>query len=237
MNGAGPSPIMPGGGVARRPLHLVVMADCSGGMAGQKMQALNYAVAAMLPQLVEWEDEQLQARVLVRVLGFATEPRWHVAEPTPVAALRWKPLHAVEHGWTNMGPAFRTVAEVLSPGRLERQALRPAILLVTDGLPTDPPGGFDAGLDALLAQPAGRAALRLAIAIGARASSPYLERFIGDPAVPVLVADRTDEIADRLIVASIAMTRMSEGGADRAILAGQLLGAPARPAEGEETIV
>lgn len=215
--------VMPGGGIARRPLHLIVLADCSGGMAGQKMQALNYAIAAMLPRLAEWEEEQLQARLLVRVLGFATEPRWHVAEPTPVAALRWAPLRAVEHGWTNMAPAFRAVASVLRPDRLEPQALRPVLLLVTDGLPTDPPGEFDDGLDALLAERAGRAALRLAIAIGAGASSEHLTRFIGDPDVPVIVAGRSDEIAERLVAASIAFTRMSQGGADRAGLAHRLL--------------
>src|SRR5208282_899522 len=36
--------LMPGGGVARRPLHFIVMADCSGSMKGEKMQALNYAL-------------------------------------------------------------------------------------------------------------------------------------------------------------------------------------------------
>lgn len=215
--------LMPGGGVARRPLHFIIMADCSGGMAGEKIQSLNYAIAAMLPNLVEWEAEQLQARILVRVLAFATEPVWHVREPVPVSELRWKPLRAIEHGWTNMGPAFREVAKALGPDRLESRALRPAILLVTDGLPTDRPGGFDAGLGELLSFPAGRSSLRLAIAIGQRANSGFLDRFIGDPNVPVLIADHTEEIADRLVAASIAVSRMSESGADRESLAGQLL--------------
>ena len=44
--------LMPGGGVARRPLHFIVMADCSGSMKGEKMQALNYALRSMLPHLL-----------------------------------------------------------------------------------------------------------------------------------------------------------------------------------------
>jgi len=100
--------------------------------------------------------------------------------------------------------------------------LRPAILLVTDGLPTDPPGGFEAGLGLLLESVAGRSALRLAVAIGRDASSKPLDRF-RSPDVPVLVADGTDEIADRLVTASIAVSRMSEVGADRGALAEQLL--------------
>jgi hypothetical protein len=71
--------------------------------------------------------------------------------------------------------------------------------------------------------PAGRAALRLAIAIGRDADSEYLERFIADPRVPVLVAQNTDEIADRLVAASIAVSHMSEAGADLGTLVDQVL--------------
>ena len=56
---------MPGGGIARRPLHLIILADCSGGMKGEKIQALNYAIADMLPHLEEWEQDQEQAQVFV----------------------------------------------------------------------------------------------------------------------------------------------------------------------------
>jgi uncharacterized protein YegL len=215
--------LMPGGGVARRPLHFIVMADCSGSMKGEKMQALNYALRSMLPHLVDWERDQLQAQLLIRILAFATAPQWYVANPLPVAQLsaHWRNLEYTPMGRTNMGPAFRAVAEVLSPDRLERRALRPAILLVTDGLPTDPPGGFESGLAALMDTAAGRSALRLAVAIGRDANSEPLDRF-RSPEVPVLVADGTDEIADRLVTASIAVSRMSEIGADRGAVAEQL---------------
>jgi len=45
--------------------------------------------------------------------------------------------------------------------------------------------------------------------------------------VPVLAADSTDQIADRLVTASIALSRMSEVGVDRDALANQLLRSPA----------
>jgi hypothetical protein len=124
-----------------------------------------------------------------------------------------------------MGPAFALAAQELAPGRIERRALRPALLLITDGLATDPPGGFETGLSALMAQPAGKVALRLAIAIGRDAQSAALDRFIGDPGVPVLVADSTEDIADRLVV-SLAVSRMSEAGADRGTVARRLFGVP-----------
>ncbi len=187
------------------------------------MQALNFAIADMLSHLAEWERDQLRAQVLVRVLGFATVCQWHVKEPTPVQEVNWQPLQAVHHGWTNMGPAFREVAAAIGPGKLENRALNPAILLVTDGRPTDGPGEFDSGLEALTSFRAGHSALRLAMAIGRDADSEYLERFIGDPQVPVLVAENTDEIADRLVAVSIAVSHMSEGAADRGAMARQIL--------------
>lgn len=230
---------MPGGGISRRPLHFIIIADCSGGMKGEKIQALNFAIAGMMPHLAAWERDQEQAQVFIRAVAFATEPRWHVAEPVPVAEMRWKPLQPVPKGLTNMGPAFALVAEALAPGRLERRALRPALLLITDGLATDPPGGFDAGLSALMEQPAGRAAVRLSIAIGRDARSDALTRFIGNPTVPVLVADDTEDIADRLVAASLAVSRMSEAGADRSALARRLLGTEGVPADifNQDTII
>ncbi|MBV9205764.1 MAG: VWA domain-containing protein [Actinobacteria bacterium] len=224
MTAEAPPSRMPGGGVSRRPMHFIILADCSGGMKGEKIQALNFAIADMMPQLAAWERDQEQARVLVRAVAFATEPRWHIPDPVPVSKIRWKPLQPVPKGLTNMGPAFAMVAEALAPGRLERRALRPALLLITDGMSTDPPGALEAGLSALMSQPAGRAALRLSLAIGRDAQSDALEDFIGDPSVPVLVADNTEDIADRLVAASLALSKMSEVGADRSALARTLLG-------------
>jgi uncharacterized protein YegL len=225
--------LMPGGGVARRPLHFIVMADCSGSMKGEKMQALNYALRSMLPHLLSWEGDQLQAQLLIRVLAFATRPGWHVPDPTSLADLsaQWRDLEFVPRGLTNMGPAFQAIAEVLGPDQLERRALCPAILLITDGQPTDPPGGFESGLAALLGSAAGRSALRLAVAIGRDASSASLNRF-RSPDAPVLVAENIDDIVDRLVTASVAVSRMSEVGVDRGALAQRLLQAGPDPGAG-----
>jgi uncharacterized protein YegL len=186
--------LMPGGGVARRPLHFIVMADCSGSMKGEKMQALNYALRSMLPHLVAWERDQLQAQLLIRILRFATAPEWHIRHPLPIADLiaRWQNLEYVYQGRTNMGAAFREVAGVLGPDKLERRALRPAILLITDGLPTDPPGRFEAGLPELIGSAAGRASLRVAVAIGRDASSEPLNRF-RSPDAPILAPEHLDD--------------------------------------------
>jgi uncharacterized protein YegL len=153
----------------------------------------------------------------------------HVDKPTPVAELRWQPLEVVPRGQTNLEPALRLVADALSPGKLERRALRPAIILVTDGVPTDRPEALTSAFAALQATPAARAAVRLAVAIGRDARSEAPDRFISDPDVPVLVAENTDEIVDRLVAASIAVSRLSEVGSDRNAIVGSLFGAQVRP--------
>lgn len=230
--------IMPGGGISRRPLHILVVADCSGSMEGEKMQALNFAIANMLPHLAEWEQEQERAEVFVRVLSFADVPVWHVAEPVRAAQMRWKPLSAVPRGRTNLGPALQVIAEVLSPDHIERRALRPAVVLITDGLPTDRAEDLEAGFAAIEASTGARSAVRLAVAIGRNARSDALVRFIADPTIPVLVADNTDEIADQLVAASIAVSRLSEGGVDRGALVESLFGPAGEPNPFErETIV
>ena len=117
-----------------------------------------------------------------------------------------------------MGAGLRLMASVMTADQLERRALRPALLLITDGIATD---DYDAGLAELLATPGGAAALRVAIAIGPDAQSDQLAKF-ANADMPVLRADRTDEIPDMLMAVSIAVSRMSEVGADRHVLVEQL---------------
>src|SRR5260370_6614421 len=151
INSARTRSIMPGGGVARRPLHVILLADCSGSMTGAKIQALNFASGDMVQHFAAWEREQ-EKRILIRAIAFATEPRWHIAEPLPAAHMRWKALSVVPRGRTNMAPAFRMAAEALAADQ-SAKGLRPVLVLITDWLPTDEQPDFDAGLAALLSVP------------------------------------------------------------------------------------
>lgn len=212
--------IMPGGGIAKRPLHFIIAADGSWSMNGEKIQALNYSIATMLPQLAAWERAQENAQVLVRAIKFDNRATWHIEEPTPVGQVRWTPLRCEPRALTHMGAGLRLMASALTAERLERRALRPALILITDGISTD---DFDSALAELLATPGGAAAMRIAVAIGPDARPEQLAKF-SDPSVPVLHADRAEEIPDLLMAVSIAVSRMSEVGADRAVLTEQLRG-------------
>ncbi len=195
---------MPGGGVARRPLHVILLADCSGSMQGPKIKALNFAIGDMIQHFAAWEREQ-EKRILIRAVAFADEPRWHIAEPMPAATMQWKELSAALHGRTNMAPAFRMVASALVSDQASR-GLRPVLVLITDGLPTDRPEDYDAALAELVAVPAARDAMRIAVAIGGTARSDALSKFIGNSSLPILVAANVEQIADQLHRASLWVT-------------------------------
>jgi uncharacterized protein YegL len=213
--------IMPGGGIASRPFHLIIAADRSHSMVGARMQSLNFAVATMLPILREWEDRQEEATLLVRVLQFGTSVGWHVERPTPLAELEWRPISVdkEEPYRTAMGEALTVLARTLDS--MESRAMVPAVLLITDGNPTD---DFDAGLAALMGTRAGRSAIRLALAVGNDVDEDCLTRFIANPGIPVLHGDSPEEITDRLRAVAFSVTRMSETGADREAIAQSVLG-------------
>ena len=103
--------------LSNRPLHFIYICDCSGSMEAQgKIQALNQAIRQSLPGMVAVARENPEARVLVRAVRFADRAAWHIAEPTPVEALRWEDLRA--GGVTAMGEALELVAaELRSPDR------------------------------------------------------------------------------------------------------------------------
>src|SRR5687768_2541313 len=109
---------MPGGGVAKRPLHFFILADCSGSMAASgKIQALNVAVGELLPHLEDVSQENVHAQILVRALSFSTGCTWHVATPTAPADLQWKPLRA--QGTTDLGAALKDLSGQLSSPPME----------------------------------------------------------------------------------------------------------------------
>lgn len=161
--------------LASRPLHFIYLCDCSGSMAARgKIQALNQAIRQSLPGMVEVARQNPEARLRVRAASFADRAAWHVADPMPVAGLQWDDLQA--GGATAMGEALRLVAAALKSPPMEERALPPVLVLISDGQPTD---DFDGGLRALLREPWGQKAVRLAIAMGHDADLEVLQQFIG----------------------------------------------------------
>jgi len=188
----------PGGRLASRPLHFIWILDCSGSMKTDgKIQALNTAIREALPHIRAAANQNPEAEVLLRAITFSSGAQWHVAQPTPVEEFRWVDLTAEGH--TDLGKALNMVADEMMIPPMPQTALPPALVLISDGQPTD---DYGTGLKALMATPWGQRSVRLAIAIGQDASYGTLQRFIGNDELQPLHADSPEAIVEALRFAS-----------------------------------
>ena len=195
----------PGSTLAARPLHFFVLADCSGSMASDgKMQALNNAIREMLPHLVDVASQNPHARMLVRAIAFSTGARWHIEQPTPVEELRWDDL--VPEGYTDLGAALDLLAPQLRVPPMEERALPPAVLLISDGMPTD---DHKLALGRFLDEPMGRHAVRMAVGIGRDADIEVLDRFMGGSEVGPLTANNPEQLVQMIRWASTHASRIA----------------------------
>ncbi len=205
-----------GGALQRKPLHFIFVLDVSGSMLrGGRIQALNNAMAEVIPHLRDEARANPHAELLVRVLAFATETTWIVEEPTPIDQLHWERLPATPKGFTELGSALSVLARSLRDMDSGASGYPPAIILVSDGRPTDSAGiSFADGLQEVLDERWGAAAVRLALGVGRDADMHSLRRFIGNEDVPLLRADNPQQLVDYIVWASKAAGR----GASRPVL-------------------
>ena len=201
----------PGGELATRPLHFIWLADCSGSMGQDgKIQALNNAVREAVPHMQKVADENPNAHVLVRAVKFSNGAQWHISQPTPVADFKWADLTA--GGTTDMGKALTMVAEQLKIPPMTDRALPPVLVLISDGQPTD---NFAKGLAALMDQPWGKKAVRIAIAIGEDADLDVLQQFIGHPEIQPLQANNPEALVRYIRWVSTAVLQAASSPASQ----------------------
>ncbi len=202
----------PGGELATRPLHFIWIADCSGSMAVDgKVQSLNYAIRNAIPDMRKVADENPNAEVLVRAIRFSSGAQWHISQPTPVADFEWTDLTA--DGVTDMGKALSMVADQLKIPPMTDRALPPVLVLISDGQPTD---DFKSGLKALMDQPWGKKAVRIAIAIGEDADDEVLQEFIGHPELKPLQANNSESLVKYIKWVSTAVLKSASSPASQA---------------------
>lgn len=184
---------MPGGAMATRPLHFIWIADCSGSMSGDKIEALNNAIRESIPHMRDVADENVNADVLVRAIKFSDGAQWHISQPTSVRDFKWVDLSA--GGVTDMGKALSMVAEQLRIPPMTDRALPPVLVLISDGQPTD---DFKGGVKALMSEPWGLKAVRIGIAIGEDADHECLQQFIGNSELKPLQANNPEALVKQI---------------------------------------
>jgi uncharacterized protein YegL len=165
-----------GGALSARPLQFIWLADCSGSMSGKKIEALNFGIREAIQPMREVADENPNAKVMVRAIKFSNGAQWHISQSVEIHDFRWLDLSA--DGVTDMGKALQLAADALKTENMPERGLPPVLVLLSDGQPTD---DFSRGLKALMSQPWGSKAVRIAIAIGDDADLECLQKFIGHP--------------------------------------------------------
>jgi len=158
-----------------------------------KIKTLNFAIREAIPHMRRVANANPNARILVRAVKFSDGAQWHISQPTPVEVFEWGDLTA--EGETDMGKALSVVADELRMPPMDQRGLPPVLVLVSDGMPTDDFAGW---LKALLAEPWGRKAVRISIAIGRDADIKVLERFMGHPELKPLRANNPESLVDMI---------------------------------------
>jgi uncharacterized protein YegL len=224
----------PGGELATRPLHFIWMADCSGSMAVDgKIQSLNTAIKEAIPNMQAVADENPNAQVLVRAVKFSDGAQWHVSRPTDIAEFKWDDLQA--GGVTAMGRALTIVADQLRIPPMTERALPPVLVLISDGQPTD---DFSGGLQALMNEPWGRKAVRVAIAIGEDADHEVLKQFIANPELEPLQANNPESLIKyiRWVSTAVLKSASSPASQSHSPAAGLHVPIPAVPDAGPSSV-
>lgn len=198
----------PGGEMASRPLHFIWILDCSGSMAGAKIQQLNFAIRECLPAMQEEARQNPECQMFVRVLTFSSGARWHVGQPTPVADFKWTDVQT--DGVTDMGRAMELLADALSVEAMGERALPPVLVLISDGQPTD---NFAGGLMKLMDNQWAKKAVRIAIGLGDDADDDVLNRFIAHPEFKALRADNAPTLVKYIKWTSTAVIKSASSPA------------------------
>jgi uncharacterized protein YegL len=93
---------------------------------------------------------------------------------------------------------------------MNSRALPPVLVLISDGQPTD---DYLSGLKALLQQPWGQKAVRIAISIGRDADLDVLQQFIGHPQLKPLRANNPEALVRQIKWASTAVLKAASAPA------------------------
>lgn len=182
-----------------RPLPIFILADTSGSMRGEKINALNLALREMLHALNDADDIRGKFQISVLAFGGAVQLVQPLAD---VNGLKLSEL--TPSGNTPMGQAFETVMEMIENREVvSSRAYTPTIVLISDGIPTDcseemyrSKKYFDwKPLQALHSGERSSKCQRLALGIGEDADTEMLKAFIDHPEVPVIKAKDASGIA------------------------------------------
>lgn len=188
-----------------RPLPVIILADTSGSMSQDgKIEALNTALSDMIAAFAE--EKEGRAEIQLAIITFGEAAQLH-NDLTPATNLSLAPLRA--YGRTPMGAAFDCARELIEDrARIPSRAYSPAIVLVSDGQPTDGTA-WEEALSRLLSADRAKKAQRFALGIGADADVAVLRRFLANPESKVYGAADARQIRNFFNFVTMSVTTRS----------------------------
>lgn len=163
--------------ISQRPLEVIYVIDTSGSMGGSKILAVNSAMHDLEKMLKEEASKNPTAEVYIRVITFGDNvAKWHLKDRTLASDFSYKDINNV-YGSTPMGSAFNILCDALSETVMSNRSLRPIVVLLSDGIPTD---NYENNLERFLNMPWGKKAIKVAVSIGDDANFNILSSFTKD---------------------------------------------------------
>lgn len=203
--------------VPRRVMVLFFVIDTSGSMEGRKIQSVNASVGEALKAVKEISASNPDAKVKIAAMEFSSGIEWMTPQPVDVENFEWIDLEA--GGLTCLGEACTELCGKLSTKGYMTQATgsyAPAIILMSDGVPTD---DYKHSLEKLKGNNWFRAAIKVAIAIGDDPNKDVLAEFTGnsEAVITVHTQDQLKKIIHFVTVtASQVASKSSSVGKDAA---------------------
>ena len=127
--------------LVKRAMVVFFLVDVSGSMRGDRINAVNSSIRKLIPELAKREQKNTSAEVKIAIMEYSDNVVWLTRQPQPVKNYAYRDIVIDEFKVTNMGLAFEELNAKLSRKEFLNSAAgayTPLIILLTDGIPTDP---------------------------------------------------------------------------------------------------
>lgn len=181
-----------------RALPIFVLADTSGSMEGEKIQAVNRAIQEMVVSLRN--ADEVRGVFKVSIITFGGDKVVVQQYPTDVNTFEFEEL--VAQGRTPMGEAISVVSELIEDRDVYRtNDCYPTVILISDGYPTDYPGGAGASVEKYLEwEPLrqlhegkrSQKCMRIAISVDPTTDLNMLSAYLNNGSKPIPANDAAD---------------------------------------------
>lgn len=199
-----------------RPLPVIILADTSGSMSVDgKIDAVNSSIKDMISTFAEEGRRQAEIQLVLITFG-GSRAEMHLPMIPAHEVANFQPM--IAGGPTPMGGAFELVTNLLEDQeKIPSRAYRPALVLLSDGHPTD---DWKAGFDRLCGSDRAQKASRFAMAIGSDADEVMLNDFVNDEEAPLFKAHEARDIHRffRAVTMSVTARSRSQSPNEIAVL-------------------